>query len=132
MTRALVCAVALIAAGCSAPKTEPVTGASLYQYACARCHGDHGEGGEPRANGFQPVRFMDPAVQARLTDDMMRTAIKNGRPQMPPFRAAMTDAQIDLVIQHLRTLGQPAQPAKVPAQPAQPAAAQPTKVPAKP
>ena len=69
------------------------TGAEIFQQKCQRCHGENGEG----KNGPKLINLDD-------TDAQLQTIIRDGHDKMPAFAQQLTDAQIDLVIAHLRTL----------------------------
>jgi alcohol dehydrogenase (cytochrome c) len=75
------------AAAVSAPSSGSVSGAQLFQQACLPCHGADGRGGH---GGGAPLnRTSDLEV-------VMRT-VKEGRNNMPPFRAALSEEQIRAV-----------------------------------
>ena len=67
----------------------------LFATTCGWCHSDGG-----RAAGKGP-QLMD----TKRDDDFIRNRIKNGKEgAMPAFGAMFSDAQIDQIIQYIRTL----------------------------
>jgi len=94
MLRSLLVAV-LILAGCGSGPAPDATGAQIYGQMCVNCHGEMLEGriGPPLGDGSnaetQPNEFLE-------------NTIKRGRGRMPAFRSALTDDQIQRVIQFIR------------------------------
>ena len=81
-------------------------GAQVFAAACARCHGP---GGQPDPGMVAKLGVKDltsPELQARLSDADIRTQIVRGskNKQMPSFDGALTDAQLEAVIEHVRKL----------------------------
>ena len=70
------------------------SGAEIFQQKCQRCHGENGEG----KNGPNLTKLGDD------TDAQLRTIIHDGHDKMPAFAQQLTDAQINAVIAHVRTL----------------------------
>jgi mono/diheme cytochrome c family protein len=64
--------------------SDPANGGTLYNGACAFCHGPEGEGGP--GGGL-------PLVNATDLDVVMQH-VRNGLNAMPPFGAALTPEQI--------------------------------------
>ncbi|MGM0593690.1 MAG: c-type cytochrome [Pseudomonadota bacterium] len=75
-------------------------GARLYERHCSACHGLEGEGGVG-------VPLALPSFQATVRDDYLFTTIREGRPGrvMPAFRA-LSDAQVEAIIGHIRSWGE--------------------------
>jgi hypothetical protein len=88
------------------------TGKEIYQAACAGCHGVDGRGTPQSTLGFEPPEtfpdFTDCQATSREADADWQSIIHLGGPTkgfseiMPSFTEALTAAQIDQVIQHLR------------------------------
>jgi mono/diheme cytochrome c family protein len=104
-------------AGCREPIAGGrADGAAIFAEVCARCHGS--EGNPDAANvarlGVKPLTSEH--VQRQLTDDDIRRQILRGseNKQMPSFAGALSDAQVEAVIQHVRTLGRPPAAARTP------------------
>jgi mono/diheme cytochrome c family protein len=101
----LVCSLVVLAACKGAPTPPADEEAALFHNVCARCHGQDGTGGPPDPLGNPgPKNFTDPAFQRSMTDAQLRNAIENGNRGMPAFGAVLTDAQIKLMIGHIRKL----------------------------
>ena len=90
------------------------TGKSLYDRRCATCHGVSGRADTPIAKLLQtpPRNFSDPVEMARLTDDQMYQAIKEGRPgtAMPAWGPVLSALQIGDLMDHIRSLTAPRPP----------------------
>ncbi|HEX3729351.1 MAG TPA: cytochrome c, partial [Opitutaceae bacterium] len=95
-----ICALApFLAAAASAAEYVDNSAASRAEYAvtCARCHGD---GTGMPALGIPS--FADPKWQAAHSDAELAAAIKNGmNGKMPPFGAALADAQIQDLVRYV-------------------------------
>jgi mono/diheme cytochrome c family protein len=92
-------------AGChKADETAEDRGHSTFLRSCAPCHGANGKGTKPAGFTTFPRNLTDPNLQERLSDDAMRDTVHYGKGQMPPFGAALSDADIDDVVRYVRTL----------------------------
>lgn len=89
--------IALIATACG-ESTEGKFDADLYRAACARCHGDEGQGGRGPAIGTA-----DSNTALVLTDDQIRGVIRVGPGRMPAW-PQLSDDQVDSLVDHLRLL----------------------------
>lgn len=85
---------------------EPIAGAPLFASTCARCHGVEGTGGPPLGDGQPaPRNLTDPAFHAARTDAQLAETIKAGKGGfMPPFREVYSDAQVEALVAHVRSL----------------------------
>ena len=109
MTRSVVLAALLCClAGCrDLIAGGRADGAAIFSEVCARCHGPQGE--PDAANvarlGVKPLTSEN--VQHQLSDEDIRRQILRGseNKQMPSFAGALSDAQVEAVIAHVRTLG---------------------------
>ncbi len=82
----------------ASPSPEPEGAGELFAANCAVCHGKSREG----VSGVGP-----PLTQqslAELSDTEIRDTISGGRPTagMPSFKAALTGAEIDALLQFIR------------------------------
>ena len=98
---------AVLSVGCSRRIAGGSTdGGQVFMQACARCHGADGvpEPGMVARLGVKDLS--SDSARRRLDDDALRRQIAMGSPnkQMPSFERALTDAQIDALITHVRTL----------------------------
>lgn len=90
------------------------SGAAIFQAGCAGCHGPDGTGAPDTTVGFdKPDTFPDftdcASTTPELDVDWKATIRQGGRGRgfsriMPAFGELLTDAQIDAVISHLRSL----------------------------
>ncbi|AKF87432.1 hypothetical protein MFUL124B02_42730 [Myxococcus fulvus 124B02] len=125
--RALLLLVALM--GCrsrSAPTFEPlkladgrvlsaetlVRGHSVYAYYCASCHGAQGDGQGPAGRGMRPVprsfrqglfKFGGVSVGELPTDEALKRTLRRGLHGTPMFAWDVPDADLDAVVQYLKT-----------------------------
>jgi mono/diheme cytochrome c family protein len=90
------------------------TGREIFLAGCAGCHGADGKGQPQSILGFEPPDtfpdFTDCPTTTPESDIHWKSIITDGGPRrgfseiMPSFREALTPAQIDMVVEHLRTL----------------------------
>ncbi|HUF92809.1 MAG TPA: cytochrome c [Candidatus Limnocylindria bacterium] len=93
------------------PPAGAPAGQRFYYAFCAECHGVDGRGSW-RAALFllRPGDLTDPAVMRTHSDQYLFDIIKHGgspfgRPGMPAFGAQISDADIEAMVRHIRTLG---------------------------
>jgi mono/diheme cytochrome c family protein len=103
-------AVALVRAPLPASPRGPEPGRSLFQTHCATCHGPAGRGDSWRARllFLRPGNLADTAM-ASLSDQYLANMIRHGgstfgKPGMPSFGFALSEEEIDALIQYVRTL----------------------------
>ena len=77
---------------------SPERGASLYEFNCAGCHGDDGQGGDY-------MSVANPEFLATASDAFLRRVIEYGRvaTNMPPYRDKLTAQGTDDLIALLRS-----------------------------
>lgn len=88
-----------------------LNGQQLYQAACAACHGSDGRGQHMAVRGFDvdPPDFTDCSLTTPEADLDWLSVVHQGGPvrgfdrMMPAFGDELNDAQIGLVIDHVRT-----------------------------
>lgn len=88
-----------------------MTGQELYRAACAACHGTDGRGQPLAVRGFDidPPDFTDCSLTTPEADLDWLSVVHQGGPvrafdrMMPAFGDELTEAQIALVIHHVRT-----------------------------
>ncbi len=90
------------------PGPEP--GRALFHAHCATCHGADGRGGSWRARLLllQPGNLADPRAtalpEAYLADIIRHGGATFGKPGMPSFGFALSDAEIRALVVYLRAL----------------------------
>lgn len=107
-----LCGILVLAALLSAPAATaaetPDQGKALYQRYCATCHGEDGLADTQlgRLLRPRPRRFADPVEMARLTDDAIHRAIREGVPgtAMAGWAGVLTEPQIGDVMDYIRSL----------------------------
>jgi mono/diheme cytochrome c family protein len=84
------------------------SGAKIFADNCAPCHGADGKG----VAAMKTPNFMNPAVQAALSDAMVIKTIREGKTgtAMPAWRGKLSDAEINSVAAFVRSLGQGKKP----------------------
>jgi mono/diheme cytochrome c family protein len=97
------------------PDPHVLGGKKVYAQYCATCHGDTGKGDGPGGANLtiKPQNLADGRIMNALPDHMLVRAIGEG-PQsiglsnlMPPFKPALSDAQISDVVAYIRTFAEP-------------------------
>jgi mono/diheme cytochrome c family protein len=90
-------------------------GEELYKRHCAVCHGIDGRADTPIAKLLQthPRNFADPVEMARVDDDDIYQAIKEGRPgtAMPAWGPVFSELQVGSLMDYVRSLTAPRSPA---------------------
>jgi mono/diheme cytochrome c family protein len=94
----LVAVLALGAAGACAQDDA----AALYKAKCQVCHGADGKG-SPAGQKLGVKDFHSPEV-AKLSDEELFKATKEGKGKMPKYDGKLTDDQIKALVKYIRTL----------------------------
>ncbi|ACY15709.1 c-type cytochrome [Haliangium ochraceum] len=110
-------ALLLLFAACAAGACKPevaqgkADGAAVFNEVCARCHGLEGTPPPQMARALGVRDLGDAAFQDSIDDATLRKRIAEGTDnrRMPAFAGALTPAQIDAVVAHLRTLARTAE-----------------------
>lgn len=110
MIRSALLAALLCLAGCRDQIAGGrADGAAIFSEVCARCHGPEGvpDAATVARLGVKPLDSDN--VQHQLSDADIRRQILRGseNKQMPSFAGALSDAQVEAVISHVRTLRRP-------------------------
>ena len=95
--------VVATAVGYAAPAAEN------WDNDCAKCHGADGSGNTKIGKKLKLKDYTDAQVQAGLKDEEMAKAIKegiseNGKERMKAFKDDLSDAEINALVAHIRTL----------------------------
>jgi mono/diheme cytochrome c family protein len=106
----LAIGVSLVRAPLPPSPRGPEPGRTLFQLHCATCHGAAGRGDSWRARllFLRPGDLSRPAMAA-LSDQHLAQLIRHGgstfgKPGMPSFGFVLSDAEIEAVIQYVRSL----------------------------
>jgi mono/diheme cytochrome c family protein len=97
--------LALIATGpaqVARAQAREQSGAVLFRDNCARCHGANLEGSK-KAPALAEIRKKKHWTDEKITDRILKGAGK----RMPPFRASLSDEQIQQLIAYLRAENRP-------------------------
>ena len=91
------------------------TGKELYQYYCAQCHGEKGDGKGINATEdlpTQPKDFTSPMNLPVFSDEQIINTVTHGGPKeqlsfiMPPWGDILSTEEIELLRAHLREICQ--------------------------
>ena len=79
-------------------------GGKIFAENCANCHGPEGKGG----GKMKAPDFTSPAVQAALSDAVVRKTIEDGKTgtAMPAWRGKLSETEINAVAAYVKSLGQ--------------------------
>jgi len=85
----------------SAP--NPIDAATIYRNQCATCHGNNGHASLKGKLKGAP-NFDDARWQEKVSDDHIFNTITNGRDRMPAFGKKLSQAEIESLVQYVRSL----------------------------
>lgn len=100
---------------CNLAAQESGSGEELYQYYCAQCHGEKGDGKGINATEdlpTQPKDFTSPKNLPVFSDEQIINTITEGGPReqlsfiMPPWSDILSAEEIELLRAHLRVICQ--------------------------
>jgi cytochrome c553 len=99
--------VAVVAAALTTAAARADDSKTLYESACAKCHGVDGKGQTKMGKRLGAKDYTDPKVQSALTDDAALKAIKDGlkkddKTLMKPAEG-MTGDQMKGLVTYMRT-----------------------------
>jgi mono/diheme cytochrome c family protein len=78
-------------------------GAALYKSKCAACHAADGSGQTPMGKSMKLRDLRSPEVQ-KQTDQELYAWTADGKGKMPAYKTKMTEADINALVAHMRTL----------------------------
>jgi mono/diheme cytochrome c family protein len=99
---ALISITALVLAAAPAALASP-DAAALYKAKCASCHGPDGGGMTPVGKSMK-LRDLRSAEVQKLTDKELRSIIADGKGKMPGYKAKVTAADLDALVQCVRKM----------------------------
>lgn len=93
--------------GAGSNETVEAMGARVYAARCALCHGPEGRGDGPGAAALNPKprNYHDKAYMATRTDAELLEVIRNGKGAMPRWSGILSEAEMQAVLKHVRSLG---------------------------
>ena len=80
------------------------SGAELYARFCVTCHGRDGRARVSRGRSTRARNLADREWQDRVTDERIYNVITNGKGRMPGFAKKISEAEIDQLVQYVRSL----------------------------
>jgi cytochrome c6 len=83
---------------------DSAAGRETFRTKCAMCHGEDG-GGSDVGKAMNVPDLRSQAVQ-KLPDAELAQVISNGKAGMPPFKNSLSEAQIQALVAHIRSLHQ--------------------------
>ena len=78
-------------------------GAAIYKAKCAMCHGADGAGQTPMGKNMK-LRDLRSADVQKQTDAELVKWIADGKGKMPAYKGKLTPADIDALVEFIRTL----------------------------
>lgn len=109
----LLTAVLLLAGQFQAMPANANETEELFSFYCAQCHGLQGKGDGPNVTKDFPVsprNFTNAEEMNKLSNADLKNVIMDGgpaaskSPMMPPWGKTLSEAQVDGLIKHLRTI----------------------------
>jgi cytochrome c6 len=97
----LIILIVVMAAVSPAAAEDSASGAGVYKSKCQTCHGPDG-GGTAVGKSLKVADLRSPDVQNR-SDAELTQVISDGKDNMPGFKGAITDDEIQAVLAHVRT-----------------------------
>ena len=98
----LTAAIALVAVPALRADAAP-DGAALFKQKCATCHGPDGKGQNAMGKSMHLKDLASDEVQPLSNADLNKI-IRDGKNKMPAYKTKLDQAQIDAVIEFIRTL----------------------------
>ncbi len=89
---------ALVMSAQNPPSEGGLTGNSIFQEQCAKCHGKTAEG-----RHFGGPSLISQKVTAASTDEL-RSIITGGKGRMPKYAGKLTAEQIDTLVEQIKAL----------------------------
>ena len=86
------------------PRSAEDRGARVFVRSCSGCHGMDGRGGRRVGLHATSRNLADPAFHASVSDEALRSTIKNGKGAMPAFGALLDPQELNDLILFLRSL----------------------------
>ena len=78
-------------------------GAAIYKAKCASCHGADGSGQTAMGKSMK-LRDLRSAEVQKQTDKELFTVTADGKGKMPGYKTKLTEADINALVAHMRTM----------------------------
>ena len=101
MNKRLISLLALLAMVIAVPAFAD--GAAVYKAKCASCHGADGAGQTPVGKSMK-IRDLRSAEVQKQTDVELTKIISGGKGKMPAYGKQLSNADVEALIVHIRTL----------------------------
>jgi mono/diheme cytochrome c family protein len=96
--------VALVQAETKTQSGDVARGKTLFVRHCTGCHGPEGGGdGYKFLRGPDPAKLTSPSTRKKSDADLLKT-IHEGKPNMPPWKARLSQEESGDILAYVRTL----------------------------
>ena len=85
-------------------KERPNNAAQLFSQNCAKCHGKDGRAKGLKAKVAGVRNLADTEWQDRVTDERIFNSINNGKGKMPAFGKKLSEADVNSLVNYVRSL----------------------------
>jgi mono/diheme cytochrome c family protein len=85
-------------------QSDAASAHALFKARCALCHGDDGKGATTLGKQMKASNLNSSKVQLQK-NAALKQVITNGKGNMPPFGAVLSDEQINQLLKYVRTFG---------------------------
>ena len=85
-------------------QSDATSGKDLFKARCVLCHGDDGKGTTTLGKQMKAFDLNSSKVQLQK-NAALKQVISNGKGNMPPFGAVLSDDQINSLLKYVRTFG---------------------------
>lgn len=100
--RLTMAVAAILVAGIFVAPLHAGDAAALYKSKCFACHGEKGAGDSAMGKKLGVRPLGSPAVQSQ-SDHTLFEIIEDGKGKMPKFEEKISEADIKLLVAHIRT-----------------------------
>jgi cbb3-type cytochrome c oxidase subunit III len=82
---------------------QPVAAQVVFEKHCATCHGKDGQAKTFKAKFDHARNLTDAKWQGEVSDERIFNSITNGKGKMPAWGKKLSEAQINALVQYVRT-----------------------------
>lgn len=90
-------------AGADLEQVQMAKGKKVFAKYCAGCHGAGGDGGGYKLLGSDPANLTSPSIKKK-SDSVLLKTIHEGNPNMPSWKARLSEQDSRAVLAYIRTL----------------------------